>query len=131
MFFLDGPGGTGKTFVENLLLAYVRSHNGLGVALAVASSGIASLLLMNGRTAYSRFRIPIQLDDQSSCNISNQSDLAKLFRETDLIIWDEAPAQNRRCFEVVNKMLQEVRDCDEWFGGAVVVFAGISFHLLS
>jgi len=26
IFFLDGPGGTGKTFVEKLLLAYVRSR---------------------------------------------------------------------------------------------------------
>jgi ATP-dependent DNA helicase PIF1 len=25
LFFIDGPGGTGKTFVENLLLSYVRS----------------------------------------------------------------------------------------------------------
>ena len=37
-FFLDAPGGTGKTFVTNLLLAEVRQKK--GIALAVASSGI-------------------------------------------------------------------------------------------
>ena len=43
IFFLDAPGGYGKTFVENALITKVRS---LGkIVLAVASSGIASLLL--------------------------------------------------------------------------------------
>ncbi|GBP32285.1 hypothetical protein EVAR_86117_1 [Eumeta japonica] len=43
-FFLDAPGGTGKTFVISLILAEIRSNN--GIALAVASSGIAATLLM-------------------------------------------------------------------------------------
>ncbi|XP_074000087.1 uncharacterized protein [Rhodnius prolixus] len=38
-FFLDAPGVTGKTFLISLLLAEIRSKN--GIALAVASSGIA------------------------------------------------------------------------------------------
>ncbi|XP_023159393.1 uncharacterized protein LOC101459168 [Ceratitis capitata] len=42
-FFLDAPGGTGKTFVISLILAEIRSNN--GIALAVASSGIAVTLL--------------------------------------------------------------------------------------
>ncbi len=46
LFFIDGPGGTGKTFVENLLLSYVRSSG--QIALSVASSGIASILLQGG-----------------------------------------------------------------------------------
>jgi hypothetical protein len=44
-FFVDGPAGTGKTFLYNTLLAKIRSHG--DVAIAVASSGIAALL-MNG-----------------------------------------------------------------------------------
>jgi hypothetical protein len=38
VFFIDGPGGTGKTFVYNLILGRVRSKN--HIALALASSGI-------------------------------------------------------------------------------------------
>jgi len=53
MFFLDGPGGTDKTYVENLILATVRSQG--HIALAVTSSGIAVLLLEGGRTAHSMF----------------------------------------------------------------------------
>ena len=58
-FFLDGPGGTGKTFVENLILTYVHSKG--YIALAVVSTGIASILLANGHTSYSRFKIPLTL----------------------------------------------------------------------
>ncbi|XP_044597828.1 uncharacterized protein LOC123274310, partial [Cotesia glomerata] len=45
-FFLDAPGGTGKTFLISLILAKIRSNN--GIALAVASSGIATTLLDGG-----------------------------------------------------------------------------------
>ncbi|KAG8235350.1 hypothetical protein J437_LFUL015859 [Ladona fulva] len=51
IFFLDAPGGTGKTFLINLLLAEIRANK--EIAIAVASSGIASTLLDGGRTAHS------------------------------------------------------------------------------
>ena len=38
IFFIDGPGGTGKTFLYNAILAFTRSKK--HIALAVASSGI-------------------------------------------------------------------------------------------
>ena len=50
-YFLDVPGGTGKTFIINLLLAKVRFDK--KIALAVASSGIAATLLEGGQTAHS------------------------------------------------------------------------------
>jgi hypothetical protein len=49
VFFLQGPGGTGKAFVDNYLLAKVRLEG--MIALAVASSGIAALLLLGGNCA--------------------------------------------------------------------------------
>ncbi|KAG2881047.1 hypothetical protein PC114_g21759 [Phytophthora cactorum] len=49
LFFVDGPGGTGKSTLLKHILAKVRLSG--KIALAVASSGIASLLLMcNGVT---------------------------------------------------------------------------------
>jgi hypothetical protein len=73
VFFLDGPGGTGKTFVYKLLLAHVRSEQAVRpldeqrVALAVASSGLAATLLPGGTTAHSRFKIPIPVNRDSTC----------------------------------------------------------------
>ncbi|CAF1036998.1 unnamed protein product [Brachionus calyciflorus] len=79
IFFIDGPGGTGKTFLYKTILAKVRSES--SIALAVASSGIAALLLPGGRTAHSRFKIPISIQSTSTCHVSLQSNEAELFKK--------------------------------------------------
>ena len=87
MFFVDAPGGTGKTHLLNVLLdnARLRGHR----ALAVASSGVASLILHGGRTAHSRLKIPVVgLCADSVCQVSKQSRLAALLRCVRLIVWD-------------------------------------------
>nr|KAJ0210439.1 hypothetical protein LSAT_V11C400164510 [Lactuca sativa] len=71
LLFLYGHGGTGKMFMWTTLLSYLRSIG--KIVLAVAASGIASLLLPSGRTAHSRFVIPIDLTDKSSCNIKKNT----------------------------------------------------------
>ena len=68
VFFIDGPGGAGKTFPYNTLLAEVRGK-GL-TAIPVAYFGIAADLLCGGATAHSTFQIPIPIEDHSTCNIS-------------------------------------------------------------
>ncbi|GBP93413.1 hypothetical protein EVAR_84304_1 [Eumeta japonica] len=60
LFFLDAPGGTGKTFVISLILATIRSR--CDIALALASSGIAATLLDGGRTAHSALKLPLNLN---------------------------------------------------------------------
>ena len=69
MLFLDAPGGTGKTFLINLILAKLRSEG--KIALATASSGIAATLLTGGRTLHSTFKIPLDLNamDIPMCSI--------------------------------------------------------------
>lgn len=57
-FFIDGPGGTGKTFLYRALLATIRSAK--KIALATATSGVVASILPNGRTAHSRFKIPLE-----------------------------------------------------------------------
>ncbi|PKY63284.1 hypothetical protein RhiirA4_302686, partial [Rhizophagus irregularis] len=56
------------------------------IALAVASSGIAALLLPGGRTAHSCFKIPINIHEDSTCSIKHNSDLASLLQIAKLII---------------------------------------------
>ncbi|XP_016168371.1 uncharacterized protein LOC107610905 [Arachis ipaensis] len=88
-FFVYGHGGTGKTFLWNLMSAEIRSRG--DIVLNVASSGIASLLLPNGRTAHSRFKIPLNITEDFVCNIKSGSPQAMLLLKAKFIIWDEAP----------------------------------------
>ncbi|CAN1780531.1 ATP-dependent DNA helicase PIF1 [Linum perenne] len=63
-FFVEGPGGTGKTFLWKVISAKLRSEG--KIVLCVATSGIAALLMEGGRTAHSRFHIQIKLTETST-----------------------------------------------------------------
>ncbi|GJR79669.1 uncharacterized protein Tco_0150454 [Tanacetum coccineum] len=107
----------GKTFLYKTLTAALRSKG--EIVLNVASSGIAALLLDGGRTAHSRFAIPININEDSLCTITAYSDLADLIRETKLIIWDEAPMVNKHSFEAFDKTLRDfatdsIKEFAEW-----------------
>ncbi|XP_076951289.1 uncharacterized protein LOC143624565 [Bidens hawaiensis] len=65
VFFVYGYGGTGKTYLWKTLSTAIRSKG--EIILTVASSGIASLLLTGRRTTHSRFHIPINLNEDSTC----------------------------------------------------------------
>ena len=123
-FFLHGPAGTGKTFLYNCLCSYLRAQG--KIVLCVASSGIAAQLLPGGRTAHSRFKIPLSNDINAVCNITPNSNLGELIRKTSLIIWDEVPMQHKACFEAVNRTLNDICNTREdlVFGGIPVVLGG-------
>ena len=124
VFFIDAPGGTGKTFLTNLLLAKVRQLK--YIAIAVASSGIAATLLKGGRTAHSTFKLPLDLSTKENplCNISKGSAKAKLLKECKLIVWDEATMSHKGAFEALDKTLQDIRNNNQLMGGVSVVLSG-------
>jgi len=123
-FFLDAPGGTGKTFVLNLALATVRRQK--KIALAVASSGIAATLLTGGRTAHSTFKLPLDLNSiqTPTCNVSRESGPGQLMQRCSLIIWDECTMSHKKAFEAVDRSLKDLRHNDKNFGGVTVIVAG-------
>jgi len=94
MFFLNGPAGTGKTFMYQTLCHHICTDS--QIILCVASSGITALLLPGGHTAHSMFLIPVDgLSEDSLCNINKNSKQAIMLRCVDLIIWDEAAMQHQ------------------------------------
>ncbi len=101
------------------------------IVLVVASSGIASLLLLGGKTAHSGFNlILINLHDESTYNITQQMKVAKLVCKVDLIIWDEAPMMHCWAFEIVDRTLRDLMQLDDTlatekiFGGKTMVLGG-------
>lgn len=126
LFFLHGPAGTGKTFTYKALCFALRAQS--KIVLCVASSGIAALLLPGGRTSHSRFKIPLEINAQSTCFFSKQADLTALIRAADLIVWDEAPMQHKHCAEAVSRTLAKYFKApdeeEKVFGGKTVVFGG-------
>jgi ATP-dependent DNA helicase PIF1 len=128
MFFVDGYGGTGKTYLWKTLSYRLRSEG--KIVINVASGGIASLLLPGGRTAHSQFGLPLVLHKESCCKISKKSKKAQLLIMASLIIWDEAPMINKFAFEAFERTLQDImslvdpKNSSRLFGGKTVVFGG-------
>jgi hypothetical protein len=121
-FFLHGPGGTGKTHVYNTLCYFLRGQ--LKIVLCVASSGIAALLIQGGRTVHSMFKVPLQINDESTCHIPKNSEMGELIRNADVVIWDEAPMQHHHIAEAVDRTFKDVRNSEQPFGGLSIIFGG-------
>ena len=114
LFFVYGHGGTAKTHLYKTILAGVRSQG--KIALAIASSGIAALLLPGGRTAHSRFHIPININDESTCEIKQQTQVVELLLKTSVILWDEALMAHRNCLEDWGRRAATADSIEDVFG---------------
>ncbi|GBM42449.1 hypothetical protein AVEN_116213-1, partial [Araneus ventricosus] len=121
-YFLDGPAGTGKTFVHSTLLHTIRGRD--DDVIPVASTGIAATLLIGGRTAHTVFKIPIDLNATSTCNLKPNTNEAGMLLKKKLIVWDEAPMTHVHAFLAVDRLLQNLTKCKEPFGGQVILLGG-------
>lgn len=123
MFFLDAPGGTGKTYVLNTLSTRFRASD--KVVVNVASSGIAAILLENGKTAHSRFGLSLDIHPQSVSSIRPLSDAGLFLASADIIIWDEVPMTHKDVIGCVDRLMRDLKQTpDVPFGGTSIIFAG-------
>ena len=68
VFFIDGPGGTGKTYFYNYIITVCKARQ-----IKFSSSawvGIAATLLEGGQTCHSTFKLPVPCLDGAKCNVS-------------------------------------------------------------
>ena len=121
-FFLDGPGGSGKTYLYNTLMSFVRGRQ--QVVLPFATTGIAATLMKGGRTVHSGFKLPVPLDETSVSKVKQDSPEADLFRKSILIIIDEVTMLPKHGYRCTDMILRELMKCDIPFGGKVVVIGG-------
>jgi hypothetical protein len=121
-FFLDGPGGSGKTFLYNTLMSVLRGKE--KVVIPVASTGIAATLLAGGRIYHSQFKLPILLKENSTSNMRANSEEAKLLKEAALIIWDEATMATHHALDAVDRLLRDLTGFDSPFGGKAILLGG-------
>ncbi|GJY23389.1 ATP-dependent DNA helicase PIF1-like protein [Tanacetum coccineum] len=91
---------------------------------------IDSLLLPEGRTAHSRFVIPLDLMENITCGIKQNTHLAELMQEVQFIILDESPMTQRYAFEALDITLRDILgfNCpgkrSQLFGGMTVLLGG-------
>ncbi|KAI7951330.1 hypothetical protein MJO28_007014 [Puccinia striiformis f. sp. tritici] len=106
--YLDGPGGTGKTFILNTIIDFLRVNR--RQVVVVATTGVAALLLDGGQTAHSALKIPIKAAEDSECGFSKMDMVGRRLAAAEIILWDEAVSSHRHSIEAVNKSLQALMD---------------------
>nr|GEZ46681.1 ATP-dependent DNA helicase PIF1-like [Tanacetum cinerariifolium] len=92
-------------------------------------TGTGGVYFVYGYGVHSRFHIPINMDETSTCSINAQSDMGALVKKCKLIIWDEAPMANKHCFEALDRSLRDILcksrydTCDQPFKNMTMVFS--------
>lgn len=126
--FLTGAPGSGKTYLLNKYINYLRK-NDIPVAIT-ASTGIASTH-MNGRTIHSWSGIGIkeQLTDKLLRGIKSRNYIKKRIRKPQVLIIDEISMLHSYQFDMIDRICREVRGNARPFGGLQVVCSGDLFQL--
>ena len=126
--FLTGSAGTGKTYVLNEYISYLKLRK---VPVAVtASTGIASTH-MNGMTIHSWSGIGIKnmLSTAHLLNMRKKKYLTQQLENAQVLIVDEISMLHRNQLDMVNQVLKFFKEAEEPFGGIQVVFSGDFFQL--
>lgn len=126
--FLTGPAGSGKTFVLNKFIKYLKANN-IEVAVT-ASTGIAATHL-NGTTIHSWSGLGISegLDKKELKKIVKKRKLRNRILRTITLIIDEMSMLGAAQLDVVDKICRAIRENDLPFGGIQTVFCGDFFQL--
>lgn len=126
--FLTGQAGAGKTYVLNQYIRYLRAHH-VSVAIT-ASTGIAATH-MNGMTIHSWSGMGIKeaFNDEDFKKLKTRKNVIERIKSTKVLIIDEISMLHARQVDLLDTILQKVRENNRPFGGLQVVFAGDFFQL--
>ncbi len=126
--FLTGPAGSGKTFVLNAYVDFLKSK---GVEVGItASTGIAATHI-NGITIHSWSGMGIKdaLSDRELKDISKKPYIAKRFKKTRVLVIDEISMLHDFRLDLVDKVCKFLKDDPRPFGGMQIILCGDFFQL--
>jgi len=126
--FLTGEPGSGKTFVVNAYIDYLRKNN-IEPSIT-ASTGIAATHI-GGITIHSWSGIGIKqsLSKHDLDKISSTEYIVKRIRKTKVLIIDEISMLPSETLSMVDAVCREIKNNNEPFGGIQTVFVGDFFQL--
>ena len=119
---IDAPGGSGKTWLANVILCWARMSG--KIAISTAMSGIAATMLRLGTTLHKRMGVPIPCTRDSCSKLKLNSREAQTIRDATLIMIDEISMMNWKILNMLDRMLRVLMDCDVLMGGKCVILMG-------
>jgi len=126
--FLTGAAGSGKTYLLNKYINYLKENN---VMVAVtASTGIAATHLQ-GATLHSWSGIGVKdkLTQKDLEKILKTSRIKRNYKKTKVLIIDEISMLHKHQLEMVDTVARYILNCDTAFGGMQIILCGDFFQL--
>ena len=126
--YLTGEAGTGKTYVLNEYISWLRAH---GIEPVVtASTGIAATHL-GGSTIHSWSGIGVRdsLTEFDLDRMEQQKNLWKRYEKARILIIDEISMLSGDFLDMCDKVCRYMKRNDEPFGGMQMVLSGDFFQL--
>jgi len=126
--FLTGSAGTGKTYVLNQYIQYLKERK-IPVSIT-ASTGIAATHL-EGTTihAWSGIGIKDSLSIANLRDLKGKKYLQKNINKSKVLIIDEISMLHKKQLDLVNEVLQFFRETNDAFGGIQLILCGDFFQL--
>lgn len=126
--YLTGAAGSGKTYVLNQFIDYLKKHKiPTGIT---ASTGIASTHI-NGMTIHSWSGIGVrdEITKQDLKKMAQKSQLSKRLARCRVLIIDEVSMLHGRTLDNVDQVCRYLKDDDKPFGGLQLILCGDLFQL--
>ena len=126
--FLTGSAGTGKTYILNEYILYLKSRKIFPTI--VAPTGIAASHL-NGQTIHSYFSLGIrnEIDEVFIQNLLEKKYLQIRFSKLSVLIIDETSMVSPFIFSAMDTILKAFKKNNKPFGGIQVILSGDFFQL--
>lgn len=126
--YLTGPAGSGKTYVLNQYIEYLRERD-IEVAVT-ASTGIAGTHI-GGQTIHSWSGIGIRdsVTQYDLDQLEQKRSLWKQYEKTKVLVIDEISMLGANQLDMVDKIARHLKRDERPFGGMQVVFSGDFFQL--
>ena len=128
--FLNGPGGTGKSFIiKQIYDDAIRNNKRIQVC---ALTGCAALLLnCKAKTIHSWAGIGIASGPKEEIieKVVSSFTKSKNWKSVEILIIDEISMMSLKIFEILNKIACKVKRSKKLFGGIQVIFSGDFYQL--
>lgn len=130
--FITGPGGTGKSFLMNVLYNSLHSQRGKILALTALTGCAAYLLHKKAKTLHSWAGVGLAKDSLPIliAGIRKSRRAALRWIQTDILVIDEVSMLTPELFETLDKIGRKIRRNEHQpFGGIQLVLVGDFYQL--
>jgi ATP-dependent exoDNAse (exonuclease V) alpha subunit len=127
--FITGPAGTGKSYVINRYVKYLRANGIMQIALT-ATTGVAAAHI-NGITihAWSGLYLDRAITKKTWKRIRERKEIIERITSTKVLIIDEISMMHSYQLDMIDHVCRKARGVNRPFGGIQVIMSGDFFQL--